>query len=119
MVEQNPNTQTQIPDDGSLASLRLPRPDGRKTFHCEKITQSALVNRTFWLVDYDKDIKTKFGEGKYVVFIKFDLNDADASAKKFFTGSSEIKQVLDMIRERKAFQRRATLRMEGQNYWLE
>ena len=23
MVEQNPNTQTQIPDDGSLASLRL------------------------------------------------------------------------------------------------
>lgn len=112
----NINTMT---DDGSLAALRLPRPEGRKNFHCDKVTQSALVNRSFWVLDYDKDVKTKFGEGKYVVFIKFDLNDSDTAARKFFTGSSEIKQVLDMVKERNAFPRRVTLRMEGQNYWME
>lgn len=117
MDELNTNKTTM--DDGSLAALRLPRPEGRKTFHCEKVTQSALVNRSFWIVDYDKDVKTKFGEGKYVVCIKFDLNDGEPQAKKFFTGSAEIKQVLDMVKERNAFPRKVTLRMEGQNYWLE
>lgn len=117
MAEQSINKP--ITDDGSLAALRLPRPEGRKNFHCEKITQSALVNRTFWVVDFDKDVKTKFGEGKYVVCIKFDLSDSESQAKKFFTGSSEIKQVLEMIKERKAFPRKVTLRMEGQNYWME
>lgn len=113
------NNKTQN-DDGSLAFLRLPKPDGqKKSFHCDKMTQQQLVNREFWILDYDKDVKTKFGNDKYIVFIKFDLNDDDTKARKFFTGSSEIKSVLDMIRERNAFPRRVTLRMESNNYWIE
>lgn len=109
----------EIKDDGSLASLRLPHPEGRKTFHCQKVTQQQLINREFWVFDYGKDVKTKYGDGKYIVFIKFNKDDPDTDARKFFTGSSEIKQVLDMISERKAFPRRVTMRVEGQNYWLE
>lgn len=106
-------------DDGSLSFLRLPKPEGRKSFHCEKTTQQQLINRSFWILDYDKDVKTKYGSDKYVIFFKFNLEDDDSAARKFFTGSSEIKLVLDMIRERNAFPRHVTLKMEGNNYWLE
>ena len=70
-------------------------------------------------MDYDHDVKTKFGNDKYVVFIKMSKDDTDDKALKFFTGSSEIKATLDMIRERNAFPRRVTLKMEGNNYWIE
>lgn len=108
-----------IKDNGSLASLRLPKPEGRKNFHCDKVTQQQLINKTFWIVDYDKNVKTKFGTDKYVVFMKYDLNDDETKAKKFFTGSAEIKQVLDMIKERNKFPRKVTMRMEGNMYWIE
>lgn len=119
MSEYNNNYQNGE-DDGSLAFLNLPAPQGlKKSFHCDKTTQQKLANRTFWILDYDKVPKTKFGENKYIVFIKFDLNDSDDRAMKFFTGSGEIKLKLDQIQERKAFPRRVTLRMEGNNYWIE
>ena len=106
-------------DDGSLSFLKLPKPEGKKSFHCDKMTQQQLVNREFWILDYDTEVKTKYGTDKYIVFIKFNLGDSDDKARKFFTGSTEIKQTLDMVRERKAFPRRVTLRMENNNYWIE
>ena len=118
-INNNMNSNGSGNDDGSLSFLRLPKAEGRKSFHCDKMTQQQLVNREFWILDYDKDVKTKYGNDKYIVFIKFNLNDDDTKARKFFTGSSEIKGVLDMVRERNAFPRRVTLRMEGNNYWIE
>lgn len=115
-MEQSNRT---LKDDGSLSFLNLPRAEGRKSFHCDKMTQQQLVNREFWILDYDKDVKTKYGTDKYIVFIKFNLEDDDTKARKFFTGSSEIKHVLDMVRERNAFPRHVTMRMEGNNYWIE
>ena len=106
-------------DDGSLAFLRLPAQEGRKSFHCERITQQQLANRVFWILDFANDVTTKYGTDKYVVFIKFDLDDGDDKARKFFTGSSDIKYKLEMIRERNKFPRRVTLRMSGNNYWIE
>lgn len=107
-------------DDGSLAFLNLPTPEGqKKNFHCDKTTQQKLANKTFWILDYDKDVKTRYGNDKYLVYIKYNLNDSDEEARKFFTGSSEIKAKLDMIRELNKFPRRVTLRMEGNNYWIE
>ena len=120
-MENNNNNNNSLgrEDDGSLEFLNLPTPEGqKKSFHCDKTTQQKLANRTFWILDYDHDVKTKFGDDKYVVFIKFDLSDPDDRALKFFTGSADIKAKLDMIRERNAFPRRVTLCMEGNNYWI-
>ena len=105
-------------DDGSLAFLNLPQQEN-KQFHCDKITQQELVNRSFWVIDFQDGVKTKFGEDKCVVFIKFNIDDDISAAKKFFTGSSEIKFVLDQVRQRNAFPRRVTMKMNKPQFWLE
>ena len=118
-MENVNSNNNMVEDDGSLSFLNLPKREDNKQFHCDTINQSELINQKFWILDYQPDVKTKFGEGKYIVYIKFDLNDSDDRAKKFFTGSVEIKDVLDKIRERDAFPRKMTLKKHKQSYWLE
>ena len=105
-------------DDGSLAFMNIPKQEDNKHFHCAKISQSDLVDKEFWILDYQDNIQTKFGENRYLVFIRFDLQDKETE-RKFFTGSTEVKYVLEKIKERNAFPRRVTLRHQRQSYWLE
>lgn len=114
MSEQEKKT-----DDGSLAFLGIPADPGSRHFNCQEITQQKLTNLQFWLVDYIDQVKTKFGDSRYLVKIKFNLEDTDADARKFFTNSQEIKYVLDEIRKRDAFPRRVTMRASGTRYYLE
>ncbi len=102
-------------DNGSLAFLNIKVECGSKQFNCNEIKQSQLANREFWLIDYIKDIKTKYGEGRYLIKIKFNKDDADDLARKFFTNSKEIKYILDKIEEFNAFPRKVTLSVIGNN----
>lgn len=75
--------------------LSFVSPDGKKRFDCVSYPLGDLQNRTIVVEDYEKDVKTKEGEGRYVV--KF--SSEDMGQGKFFTNSEELKQMLDKIAE--------------------
>lgn len=106
-------------DDGSLKCLGLPIPDGMKIFKCNETTQQQMENKTFWVFDYDKGVKTRHGADKYIVFFKYNRDDTQETSYKFFTGSPNIKVVLDQLRELKAFPRKVTLRRDGNTFYFE
>lgn len=67
--------------------------DGKKRFDCQSFPLGDLQNRTIVVEDYEKDVKTKEGDGRYVV--KFSSDEIGQG--KFFTNSEELKQMLDKI----------------------
>ena len=106
-------------DDGSLKSLGIKSDEKNKRFNCEETTQQKLINLSFWIIDYIEDVKTKYGDGRFIVKIKMEKEDEDSKAKKFFTNSQDIKYVLGEIRKLDAFPRKATMRASGTRYYLE
>ena len=88
-------------DDGSLAFLNIAPDETNKHFNCPETTQQQLINRSFWLCDFITGQRTKYGEDRYIVLVKFNKDDNMADARKFFTNSREIKYVLDEIKKRK------------------
>lgn len=66
--------------------------DGKKRFPGKAVRLSAIVNKEIEIHDYEKDVKTSQGEGRYIVSFK----DAKTGEwAKFFTASEEMKQILD------------------------
>ena len=124
MFNNNNMANNNPADDGSLAFLKIPRDEKSRSFCCDEISQSKLVNTSFWLVDYLEKVPTRFSkqkgtDGQTLVRIKLDLNAPDSEDKKFFTGSTEILYILKEIKKRDAFPRKATLRSIGNRYFLE
>lgn len=106
-------------DDGSLSFLNIEPDKNSRHFNCEETTQQKLTNLSFWVIDFIESVKTKFGSDRYLVKVKFNKDDSEVLARKFFTNSREIKYVLDKIRERGAFPRRVTMRGNGNRYYFE
>ena len=107
------------PDDGSLAFLQIEPDANNKHFNCPETNQQKLINLSFWVVDYLDDVKTKFGNNRFLVKIKFNREDPDNEARKFFTNSQEIKYILGKIKERNAFPRKVTMLASGTRYYFE
>lgn len=105
-------------DDGSLAYLGIKPNERERFFDCPEISANDLIDRKFWVVDYLEDVKTRYGK-RYLVKIKFNKDDDDTKARKFFTNSFDIKSVLSQIRELGAFPRKVTMRMSGLRTFLE
>ena len=95
-------------DDGSLSFLDIKPNEANKHFNGREVTQQSLINTTFWIVDYIKDVKTKYGEGRYLIKGKYELNDIESQSFKFFTNSQDIKYILDRIDELDAFPRKVS-----------
>lgn len=106
-------------DDGSLSFLKIQPDANNRHFNCPETNQQKLINLSFWVVDYLDDVKTKFGNGRFLVKIKFNIEDSDSEARKFFTNSSEIKYILGKIKEMNAFPRKVTMRAAGTRYYIE
>ncbi len=106
-------------DDGSLSFLAIPSDASSKHFNCPETNQQKLINLSFWVIDYLEDVKTKFGSGRFLVKIKFNKEDNEADARKFFTNSQEVKYVLGKIKELNAFPRKVTMRASGTRYYFE
>lgn len=111
-------------DDGSLAFLNIPRDENSRSFNCKDVSQSKLVNTSFWLIDFLEDVPTRFSKqkgkkGQTLVMVKKELSDPDSEAMKFFTGSTDILYILQEIKKRNASPRKATLRCQGNRYFLE
>ncbi|MDR1341476.1 MAG: hypothetical protein LBK58_15710 [Prevotellaceae bacterium] len=111
--------ETVTGDDGSLSFLQIEPDKNSRHFNCSETQQQKLINTSFWIIDYIEDVKTKFGNNRFLVKIKFNRNDSDSDTKKFFTNSSEIKYTLAKIRELNAFPRKVTLRASGARYYME
>lgn len=68
--------------------------DGKKRFPGKVTRLSSLQNKDIEIHDYETDIKTSQGEGRYLVSFK----DAKSGEwGKFFTSSEEMKNILDQI----------------------
>lgn len=68
--------------------------DGKKRFPGQTVSLKTLINLEIEVHDYETDIKTSEGEGRYLVSIK---NKKTGEWKKFFTASEEMKSILDQI----------------------
>ncbi|MDD2475830.1 MAG: hypothetical protein PHI32_07960 [Dysgonamonadaceae bacterium] len=108
-----------IKDDGSLSFLNIEPDKSSRQFNCPEITQQKLINLQFFVVDYLDEIKTKYGNDRFLVKIKFNLEDSESEARKFFTNSKEIKYVLSKVKELNAFPRKVTMKASGNRYYLE
>lgn len=111
-------------DDGSLAFLGIPRNEDSRSFNCKDVSQSKLVNTSFWLIDFLEEVPTRFSKqkgtkGQTLVMVKKNLEDPESEAMNFFTGSTDILYILREIKKRNAFPRKATLRSQGNRYFLE
>jgi hypothetical protein len=104
-------------DDGTLAFLEIKPDENKRWFDCGEIKQSDIVNLTFWVIDYIDNVKTKFGDDRFLVKIKFKMEDPEE--KKFFTNSKEIKYILQNVRELNAFPRKATMKKSKSSYFIE
>lgn len=79
--------------DFSDFGLNFEAKDGKKRFDCNAYPLGDLQNRTIVVEDYETGVKTREGEGRYVV--KF--SSEELGNGKFFTNSEEMKQMLDKI----------------------
>lgn len=68
--------------------------DGKKRFEGNLTPLGNLQNCKVTVIDFETDIKTKQGEGRYVV--QYEL---DGQKGKFITASDEMKNILDQIKE--------------------
>lgn len=106
-------------DNGTLAFLNIPRDQSNVQFHCEQTKQSKLLNTTFWVRDILSGVKTKHGEGRMLVMVSDKPDTQESECKKFFTNSSNIKYILEKVKEMNMFPRKVTMRCEGNSYYLE
>lgn len=72
-------------DDGSLAFLNIPRNENSRSFNCKEVSQSKLVNTSFWLIDFMEDIPTRFSKqkgtkGQTLVLVKRNLEDPESGS---------------------------------------
>lgn len=68
--------------------------DGKKRFEGNLTPLGNLQNCKVTIIDFETDIKTKQGDGRYVV--QYEL---DGQKGKFITASEEMKNILDQIKE--------------------
>lgn len=106
-------------DDGSLSFLNIPPDSNKKYFHCDEITQQKLLGKSFWVIDFAENIPTRYGQERYLVKIKFNCDDPDNDARKFFTNSTEIKYILDKIKELNKLPRKVTMRSDCNRFYFE
>lgn len=119
--QQTGTAQATAQDDGSLAFLAIPQDETNKHFNCKETKQQQLTNLTFWVEDFIENVKTKFGNERFLVKIRHDepIPSGHEREEKFFTNSTEIKYILKKIKERKAFPRRVSMRASGTRYYFE
>ena len=71
--------------------------NGKKEFAAESIRLSRLVNKHVTVKDFETDIQTREGGGRYIVLVELDGHDY-----KFFTNSQKMKAALDFAQEKDA-----------------
>ena len=84
--------------------------DGKKRFDERIYRLSDIQNRQIVVKDFETDIKTKEGDGRYVV--QFQCDDDGIGGGKFFTNSEELKMALNYAREKDFLPFRTTIKQK-------
>ena len=71
--------------------------DGKKEFAAEPIRLSRLVNKHVTVKDFETDVQTREGGGRYIVLVEHEGHEY-----KFFTNSQKMKAALDFAQEKNA-----------------
>lgn len=77
-----------------FADLGIQIDDERKIFNCEQVSITDILNTEIEVIDFLPSVKTKHGEGRYLVHFK--RTDANIEGK-FFTNATSLKAVLDKV----------------------
>ena len=100
-------TGTSMKDFSELGFVYMAQ-DGKKRFDEPMVSLSELQNRTIEVKDFETDIKTREGDGRYIV--QFRCDDRQIGDGKFITNSEELKQALLMAREQDFLPFRTTIK---------
>ena len=68
--------------------------DGKKRFPGKVVKIAAIVNKEIEVHNYEQDISTSYGDGRYLVSFR---DKKSGEWAKFFTTSEEMKSILDQI----------------------
>lgn len=79
-----------------FSELGIKQQDDRKIFNCPQVSVTDILNSEIEVIDYLPDVKTKHGEGRYL--IHYWTTDGKEEGK-FFTNSTSLKSVLDQVKE--------------------
>jgi len=89
-------------NDMSFADIgisgRITTKDGQKYFDVKKVKIDTILNLPITVVDYETNIKTPHGPGRYAVKIQY-----NGEKCKFFTNSFTLKSMLDQAKAINAF----------------
>ena len=75
-----------------FADFGIKTQENSHIFQVPKISIEDVLNTEIEILDYEPDVKTKFGEGRYILKIRH-----DGIEQKFFTNAAPIKDALDKI----------------------
>lgn len=104
------NTINSKKDDGTLKCLGLKRRVRKDWFNCKEVEQNELEDKTFYVLDFQYVKRTAHGNNRVVVKVGRTPNDPEEVCGKFFSGSADVKDILEQLRELDAFPRKVTLR---------
>ena len=77
-----------------FSDLGIVLPDERKIFNCQQVSITDVVNIEIEVVDYIPDVKTKHGDGRFLIHFR---NTSTNEYGKFFTSSNMLKSALVQI----------------------
>ncbi len=77
-----------------LSDLGVQMPEDRKVFNCQQVSITDILNTEIEVIAFLLNVKTKHGEGRYLVHFRNIETGAEA---KFFTAASDIKFALDQV----------------------
>lgn len=70
--------------------------DDRTIFNCQQVSITDILNSEIEVLGYLPDVKTKHGEGRYLIHFK---HIEEGYEGKFFTNSTTLKSVLHQVGE--------------------
>ncbi len=77
-----------------FGDLGIQATDERKVFNCNQVSITDIVNCEIEVLDFIPDVKTKHGDGRYLIHYR---NCQDGTEGKFFSNSTNIKNALDQV----------------------
>ena len=77
-----------------FAEFGIKPQENTRIFQVPKISIEDVLNMEIEILDYESSVKTKFGDGRYILKIRH-----EGIEQKFFTNAAPIKDALDQIQK--------------------
>lgn len=77
-----------------FSELGIKQADSDKIFNCQQVSITDILNSEIEVIGFLPNVKTKHGEGRYLVYFKQVDNGVEG---KLFTNSTSLKSVLDQV----------------------